>query len=157
MNVNEEHGLSERQGEVLEMLLDGASNKHIARRLGITENAAKGDVSAIFTRLGVPNRIHLFARLREYSANPGLQRAAPNVTAKAREAQLQGSTQMIQVTPADLGLTPRQGTVLALLLEGHSNKAIARQLGLAEYTVKEYPSTLFRGKVCAGERGRWLK
>lgn len=36
----------------------------------------------------------------------------------------------------DLGLTPRQGQVLALIMRGRSNKDICRALGLAERTVK---------------------
>jgi DNA-binding NarL/FixJ family response regulator len=37
---------------------------------------------------------------------------------------------------ADLGLTVRQGQVLALIMRGRSNKEICRTLGLAERTVK---------------------
>jgi DNA-binding NarL/FixJ family response regulator len=37
---------------------------------------------------------------------------------------------------AEMGLTPRQGQVLALLMRGQSNKEICRSLGLAERTVK---------------------
>ena len=37
---------------------------------------------------------------------------------------------------ADLGLTSRQGQVLALVMQGRSNKEICRELGLAERTVK---------------------
>ena len=37
---------------------------------------------------------------------------------------------------ADLGLTPRQGQVLALIMQGKSNKEICRDLGLADRTVK---------------------
>ena len=37
---------------------------------------------------------------------------------------------------ADLGLTPRQGQVLALIMRGHSNKEICRALDIAERTVK---------------------
>lgn len=37
---------------------------------------------------------------------------------------------------AELGLTPRQGQVLALMMRGCSNKVICRDLGLAERTVK---------------------
>jgi DNA-binding NarL/FixJ family response regulator len=36
----------------------------------------------------------------------------------------------------DLGLTPRQGEVLALMMRGRSNKDICRDLGLAQRTVK---------------------
>ena len=37
---------------------------------------------------------------------------------------------------ADLGLTPRQGQVLALIMRGNSNKEICRALDIAERTVK---------------------
>jgi DNA-binding NarL/FixJ family response regulator len=40
--------------------------------------------------------------------------------------------------------TPRQHQVLELLLQGHSNKLIARQLGITENTVKEYVSALLK-------------
>lgn len=41
-------------------------------------------------------------------------------------------------------LTPRQRDVLALLVEGKSNKAIARELDLGEGTVKVHMAALFR-------------
>jgi DNA-binding NarL/FixJ family response regulator len=42
------------------------------------------------------------------------------------------------VTPAELGLTPRQGEILALVLRGLPNKRIALTLDLSESTVKEH-------------------
>jgi DNA-binding NarL/FixJ family response regulator len=45
---------------------------------------------------------------------------------------------------AGLSLTKRQQSVLALLLEGQSNKEIARVLGLSVGTVKNYVSALLR-------------
>ena len=42
------------------------------------------------------------------------------------------------VTPADLGLSARQGEILALVLQGLPNKRIALQLNIAESTVKEH-------------------
>lgn len=47
-------------------------------------------------------------------------------------------------TLADLGLTTRQAEVLALLVEGRSNKWICRVLDLAEPTVKHHVSAIFR-------------
>ncbi|WP_057395426.1 response regulator [Ralstonia solanacearum] len=55
-----------------------------------------------------------------------------------------GASHGIPITPAELGLTPRQGSVLALLLEGLPNKSIARQLGLTENTVKEHVSAILQ-------------
>jgi DNA-binding NarL/FixJ family response regulator len=43
-----------------------------------------------------------------------------------------------------LGLTPRQGDVLALLLAGKSNKSICRDLNLAEGTVKTHIAAVFK-------------
>ena len=43
---------------------------------------------------------------------------------------------------AELGITPRQGQVLALLMKGRSNKLICRELGLAERTVKAHMSAV---------------
>jgi DNA-binding NarL/FixJ family response regulator len=44
----------------------------------------------------------------------------------------------------DLGLTPRQVEVLELLVAGQPNKAICRELGLSEGTVKTHVAAIFR-------------
>ncbi len=49
-------GLTERQREVLELMIRGISNKGICKRLAISENTVKVHVSAIFRSLGVTNR-----------------------------------------------------------------------------------------------------
>lgn len=42
------------------------------------------------------------------------------------------------VSPAELGLTPRQGEILWLVMRGLPNKHIASRLGISESTVKEH-------------------
>jgi DNA-binding NarL/FixJ family response regulator len=49
-----------------------------------------------------------------------------------------------KVSPADLGLTGRQIEVLALIMQGKSNKAICRELDLSEPTVKSHVSAILR-------------
>jgi DNA-binding NarL/FixJ family response regulator len=49
-------GLTARQQEILAALGKGASNKQIARKLGIVEGTVKVQLRAIFRRLGVKNR-----------------------------------------------------------------------------------------------------
>lgn len=51
--------LSEREFEVYEMLMTGASNKEIARSLEITERTVKAHVAAILRKTGAPDRVHL--------------------------------------------------------------------------------------------------
>jgi DNA-binding NarL/FixJ family response regulator len=45
---------------------------------------------------------------------------------------------------ADIGLTPRQTEVLALLLKGQPNKLIARELNLSVETVKDHVAAVLR-------------
>jgi DNA-binding NarL/FixJ family response regulator len=67
------------------------------------------------------------------------------------------------VTPAELGLTPRQGEILALVLRGLPNKRIALMLSLSESTVKEHLTGIFerigvksRVEILTHLRGRQL-
>jgi len=46
--------------------------------------------------------------------------------------------------PPSLGLTPRQMEVLRWLIQGKPNKVIARELGVAESTIKVHCQALFR-------------
>jgi DNA-binding NarL/FixJ family response regulator len=48
--------LSPRERQVLELLVTGLANKHIARRLGITERTVKAHLTSIFQQLGVTDR-----------------------------------------------------------------------------------------------------
>jgi DNA-binding NarL/FixJ family response regulator len=48
--------LSDREEQVLAMVGEGLQNKHIARRLGITERTVKAHLTNIFQRLGVVDR-----------------------------------------------------------------------------------------------------
>ncbi len=47
-------------------------------------------------------------------------------------------------SPADIGLTGRQLDVLALMMQGKSNKAIGRALDLAEPTVKNHVTAIMK-------------
>jgi len=49
-----------------------------------------------------------------------------------------------QLPPSDLGLTGRQTDVLALMMQGKSNKAICRRLDLAEATVKNHVTAILK-------------
>ena len=57
--------------------------------------------------------------------------------------QLQSPAQA-QPQPGDLGLTGRQADVLALMMQGKSNKAICRRLDLAEPTVKNHVTAILQ-------------
>jgi DNA-binding NarL/FixJ family response regulator len=54
--------LSARELQVLQLLAEGASNKVIARRLGITPNTAKFHVASIVAKLGAIGRTDAVAR-----------------------------------------------------------------------------------------------
>ncbi len=64
---------------------------------------------------------------------------AQRVQSEAYEAGFQTTPSLSQ-----LGLTPRQTDVLALLLKGQPNKLIARELGLSVETVKDHVAAVLR-------------
>ena len=55
-----------------------------------------------------------------------------------------GGTGSRPQSPRDLGLTERQVDVLALMMQGKSNKAICRTLDLAEPTVKNHVTAILK-------------
>jgi DNA-binding NarL/FixJ family response regulator len=55
-----------------------------------------------------------------------------------------GQPERPAASPADLGLTERQVDVLALMMQGKSNKAICRVLNLAEPTVKNHVRAILK-------------
>ena len=52
----EELGLTPRQSEVMQLLLQGKPNKDIARRLGLSVETVKDHVQAVLRALGVNSR-----------------------------------------------------------------------------------------------------
>ena len=54
--------LTSREGEVLALLADGAANKEIAGRLGISEHTVKFHVSSILNKLGAASRTEAVTR-----------------------------------------------------------------------------------------------
>ncbi|MEZ5143135.1 MAG: helix-turn-helix transcriptional regulator [Acidimicrobiales bacterium] len=77
--IVESLGLTDRQRQVAEGLLAGASRAVIARRLGITEHTVAETASAVFRRAGVASRSELCALLfADYYAEPFHAGAAPS-------------------------------------------------------------------------------
>jgi DNA-binding NarL/FixJ family response regulator len=62
----------------------------------------------------------------------------------ASSAAKQVATDRLRVSPADCGLTERQIEVLALMMQGKSNKAICSVLALAEPTVKNHVAAILK-------------
>ena len=71
---------------------------------------------------------------------PEILSRAPNVAA----APGQPAAADRRPSPSELGLTERQLEVLALMMQGKSNKLICRALGLAEPTVKNHVSAILK-------------
>jgi DNA-binding NarL/FixJ family response regulator len=59
--------LTERERAVTLAVLEGQSNKEVARELGITERTVKAHLGAVFHKLGVRDRMQLLRRLSRVS------------------------------------------------------------------------------------------
>jgi DNA-binding NarL/FixJ family response regulator len=68
----------------------------------------------------------------------------PSVLRVVREQAQDSDFHANTVPLADLGLTPRQTDVLALLLKGQPNKLIARELNVSVETVKDHVAAVLR-------------
>ncbi|HEY2231334.1 MAG TPA: response regulator transcription factor [Xanthobacteraceae bacterium] len=68
----------------------------------------------------------------------------PEILGRGEPMASQAAPKPPRVSPADIGLTERQVEVLALMMQGKSNKAICRVLDLAEPTVKNHTSAILK-------------
>jgi DNA-binding NarL/FixJ family response regulator len=59
INAKGEGLLTARENQVVSLVAEGAGNREIARRLGITENTVKKSLLRIYDKLGVSNRVEL--------------------------------------------------------------------------------------------------
>ncbi len=62
-----ELGLTNRQGQILAMLLEGLPNKRIAQNLNVTEATVKEHVTGVLQKLGVKSRVEAIAQLSDRS------------------------------------------------------------------------------------------
>ena len=70
--TNEPPRLTERERQVLELILTARSNREIARQLGIEERTVKAHVGRLMRKTGAENRINLLMR----ASSPELLKAA---------------------------------------------------------------------------------
>ncbi len=79
-----------------------------------------------------------------YIPPQALSHAAPVPSPSIPPTAANGPAPRPSLSPADLGLTERQVDVLALMMQGKSNKAICRVLDLAEPTVKNHVTAILK-------------
>lgn len=145
LNLPDQDGLSilrdlrEHHPEITVVVLSGFQDRETVRRtlrlgaLGFIPKNTERDVVLNALRLVLSGGIYIPVQALD-GAEPC---AAPNGSA-ASAADLRGRL------PPRLGLTDRQVDVLALVMEGKSNKVISRALGLAEHTVKNHMTAIFK-------------
>ncbi len=63
--------LTERERQVLSLLLSGKANRQIARQMGITERTVKNHLRAVFIKLGVSDRTSAVIKILDESALNG--------------------------------------------------------------------------------------
>lgn len=58
--------LTPRQRQIIRALAAGATNREIARRLGLKEQTVKNQLTVIYGQLGVRNRLELAVHIRRH-------------------------------------------------------------------------------------------
>lgn len=103
------------------------------------EGGAQGFISKTATRDVLLGALRLVLAGGVYIPPEILQKPSPSLAEPPKAAIGDSRPQ-----PSDLGLTERQLDVLALMMEGKSNKLICRKLDLAEPTVKNHVSAILK-------------
>lgn len=67
-----EYKLTDREEQTVNILMTGASNKEIARKLGITERTVKAHVGSILSKTNTVDRITLIIKLKDSNIRPNL-------------------------------------------------------------------------------------
>lgn len=112
--------LTEREGEVLRLLVMGYDNASIAAELHLTERTVKDRLSKLMHKVGVHNRVQLAMAAASFDATQATCR------------------DMSRYRAALDALGPKRKRVAALVRQGLTNRAIAEALGTTEGTVKGY-------------------
>jgi DNA-binding NarL/FixJ family response regulator len=102
------------------------------------DNGALGFIPKTDSRAVLLGALRLILAGGTYIPPDALGRGPAAPTAPSRP------TPQERLSPAELGLTERQVNVLALMMQGKSNKHICRELNLAEPTVKNHVSAILK-------------
>jgi DNA-binding NarL/FixJ family response regulator len=117
--------VSESEKQLLGLLGLGLSNREVAAQLGLGEQRIKHQMRALCRKLGVKNRTGAALRAAELGLVPH-------------------HAYQPDALPAVTRLTDDEQRTLGLVAQGCSNKEIGRMLNLAESTVKNRLSAMYR-------------
>jgi DNA-binding NarL/FixJ family response regulator len=59
VNVQGRRLLTKREDEVVKLVADGLSNRHVAQKLGLTEHTVSNYLFRIYEKLGISSRVEL--------------------------------------------------------------------------------------------------
>jgi DNA-binding NarL/FixJ family response regulator len=113
--------LSAREREVLLLMTEGYTNQEIARRHVVAPKTVVNQVSSIFKKLGVTNRVQAIVHAKEFGLEDERVRPAPLTELSARERE-----------------------VLHLMVQGYKNREIADRLGITLKTLTHHISSIYR-------------
>ena len=57
--------LTNRERDIVALLLEGCANKDIAARIGVSDQTIKNQLSALYQKVGVHSRLELVALVRD--------------------------------------------------------------------------------------------
>lgn len=121
--------MTARERQVLRLVVDGQTNREIARSLVVTQETVNTYVKRLYKKTGTHSRAELIGRLFREKRVP---------------VQGGGSCSIL--------LSMRELQVVSQLSQGRSNAEIGEALGIEEATVKSHLSRIAR-KLGTGRRG----
>ena len=117
--------LTEREIQVLRLLVLGYDNASIAAELHLTERTVKDRLSKLMHKAGVHNRVQLAVAAARLDASPPADR------------------DMSRYRAALDALGAKRKRIATLVRDGLTNRAIAQALGTTEGTIKGYLKNIY--------------
>jgi DNA-binding NarL/FixJ family response regulator len=139
------HALRERREEVPVVVLSGTDDAAIVKEA--LDAGAMGFISKRSNASLVVNALRLVLDGGVYVPPQALATLAPAPLPAQRDEGTPEASDDTRVLKR-LGMTPRQAEVLGLLVQGKPTKAIAKELDLAENTVKTHIASILRLLNC---------
>ena len=140
--------LREARPDIPVVVVSGASDPETI--IGALDLGAMGFIPKTSSRDVLLHAVRLvasggiFVPVEALKARSARNPASDAATAPLPAAPAPSGSGAATVTAGALGLTPRQGDVLSLVLKGLPNKLIARKLDIAEGTVKAHVSAVLQ-------------
>lgn len=131
-------GPTPREKEVIELVLEGCTNREISERLGMAQRTVKGNLSRIFLKFNIRQdrnkKIELIAVLQKQTKREKVEIQSSLLACRGNARFPRKESRRPSI---------RQNQVMKLVAKGFTNTVIGAKMGITESVVKNYLRVIY--------------